>query len=280
MSKLFEAISNLEADTGQAVIDSPFRTGHSGAPSEPGNENKVKKTLVLAAGILILALSGGSGVLYLSKRLATSGNTGHWSSFSQKPLATGHAQKETLTLKRENRPVSEHKLPGAIPGSTSKDLNTAKASLKRQLEEIQEKHAGQASLEPDHLKRPDSALAKTNKLPPLKNKFQPQAKGLMPFVSNPLILDSHQKRLLYRAEKLRKNGNQAEALAIYKRIWQQTKNPMVANNLAAILMEKEKFREALNVLEQAVKISPKDQDLQYNLSQLQQFLKKPQRTTR
>ena len=73
--------------------------------------------------------------------------------------------------------------------------------------------------------------------------------------------------MLFQAERLRKKGDNISATRLYEKIWRKTKNPMVANNLAALLMEQERYKEAKEILKRAIKLSPNDEDLKYNLEQ-------------
>lgn len=73
------------------------------------------------------------------------------------------------------------------------------------------------------------------------------------------------KRLLYRAEKLRAQGDYSRALRIYKDAWQEEPVPALANNIAAILINSHDFVEAEHFLRQALQLSPEDEDLRFNL---------------
>ena len=72
------------------------------------------------------------------------------------------------------------------------------------------------------------------------------------------------KRLLYQAERARQMGDMASASQFFAKSWQTLKDPAVANNLAATLIEQKKFTEALAVLNEALRLAPGDEDLLHN----------------
>ena len=287
MSKLFEAISNLEADNGQAVVDSPFRvetTGFTGVESR----GRPRKTLAIAIGILIITLTAGSGALFLLKKLTVSNRN----PVSRQELAREKGLKGKIMAT----------VPGAIKGHQETTKNLSEDSPRTKAEKKEE--VAVKALLNDALKkdsRTDSAsvsplkkeLSRTKWVEKealsglnrsLKSKPGPKPlHGAMkpaPLTSNPLILNGHEKRLLYRAEKFRKLGLKEQALAIYQRVWEKSRNPLVANNLAALLMDKGRYEKALKILEQAAKVSPSDEDIKYNLEQLRLFLSKTETLSR
>ncbi len=73
------------------------------------------------------------------------------------------------------------------------------------------------------------------------------------------------KRLVYRAEKLRAQGDVAAALKLYKQAWDISPNPALANNMAAILISTAQYAKAEKYLQQGLNIAPEDADLLYNL---------------
>ena len=287
MSKLFEAISNLEADSGQAVVDSPFRVETTGF-SDVESRGRPRKTLAMAIGILIITLAAGSGALFLLKKLAVP---------DEKPVFIQEPAREKGLVSKIPALI-----PRAIKGHQDLIKNLSEDSPKTRVEKKEEvavktlenkapkKENGTDSALVSPLKKESSistegakgALSALNRS--FKSKPGPKAlHGVMipaQLGSNPLVLNGHEKRLLYRAEKLRKLGLKEQALAIYQRIWEKSRNPLVANNLAAMLMEKGRYEKALEILEQAVKVSPSDEDLKYNLEQLRLFLGKTKTASR
>ena len=287
MSKLFEAISNLEADSGQAVVDSPFRVETTGF-SDVESRGRPRKTLAMAIGILIITLAAGSGALFLLKKLAIPDEK---PVFIQEP-ARGKGLESKIPALTPNA-IKGHK---TLIENLSEDSPKTKVEKKEEVavkalkNEAPKKENGTDSALASPLKRESSistrgakgALSALNRQ--LKSKPGPKALhgAMIPaqLASNPLVLNGHEKRLLYRAEKLRKLGLKEQALAIYQRIWEKSRNPLVANNLAAMLMEKGRYGKALEILEQAVKVSPSDEDLKYNLEQLRLFLGKTETASR
>ncbi len=83
-----------------------------------------------------------------------------------------------------------------------------------------------------------------------------------------MIRDKQQverKRLLYRAEQQRINGNLDLALELYIEAWDTGGGAGVANNIAAILIGKKEYILAEEYLRKALAIAPSDRDLLYNL---------------
>ena len=73
------------------------------------------------------------------------------------------------------------------------------------------------------------------------------------------------KRLVYRAEKLRVQGDAAAALKLYKQAWSISPTPALANNMAAILIGTEQYTKAESYLQKGLQLAPTDNDLLYNL---------------
>ncbi len=287
MSKLFEAISNLEADNGQAVVDSPFRVETTGF-SDVKSRGRSRKILAIAIGILIITLAAGSGALFLLKKLAVSNRN----PVSGQELATEKGLKGKImsavpvAMKGQPETIKNHWEDSPKTKVEKKEEVTVMA----QENEAPKKKNGTDSALVSPLKKETSistggakaAISGLNRQ--LKGDSWPKplhgAMKPVPLASNPLILNGHEKRLLYRAEKLRKLGLKEQALAIYQRVWEKSRNPLVANNLAALLMDKGRYEKALKILEQAAKVSPLDEDIKYNLEQLRLFLGKTETLSR
>ncbi len=73
------------------------------------------------------------------------------------------------------------------------------------------------------------------------------------------------KRLVYRAENLRVQGDVAAALELYRQAWSILPNPALANNMAAILIGTEHYSKAETYLQKGLQLAPEDDDLLYNL---------------
>jgi len=78
-------------------------------------------------------------------------------------------------------------------------------------------------------------------------------------------MDRRHKQMVQTAEECRNRGDFAEAARLYRKVWEKSGDPLVANNLAASLMMLGKNREALAILQQALERHPGDADLEYNL---------------
>ncbi len=277
MSKLFEAINRLEADTGQAVVESPF-----GPELMDGSETKpkhnAKKTLILASVLLILAVAAGFGVLFMSKKMAmfdTPRTEPHAIKPDKKPIQL--PEKTTSQIKQIGKDLKANV-------TFQKDNSQTKADIEELLEKTTVMRSSSKAKKEINDINTEEVVKKEKKVDknpinsnstrsiPVSSKSNFTKQNLAPLVSNPLILNTRQKRLLYRAEKLRKSGLKEQALDLYKKLWKRSHNPLIANNLAAMLMEKGLYHQARNILEQAVTISPEDNDLRYNLEQVKAFL--------
>lgn len=88
------------------------------------------------------------------------------------------------------------------------------------------------------------------------------------------IIDKTTKmnRWLHQAERHRRNGEWEGAVVLYAKIWEVSKRPEIANNLAASLIQLDRPKEALTILESGLERSPIDKDLQDNLELVKQIL--------
>lgn len=73
------------------------------------------------------------------------------------------------------------------------------------------------------------------------------------------------ERDLQRAEDLRRSGDFEEAAVIYRAVWLKTGDVRVANNLGAALLAVGRPQEAADVLKEALKKAPEDEDIKFNL---------------
>ncbi|TKB08221.1 tetratricopeptide repeat protein [Desulforhopalus sp. IMCC35007] len=79
-------------------------------------------------------------------------------------------------------------------------------------------------------------------------------------------------RWLHQAELYRHEGEWEGAITLYRKVWETSKDPNVANNLAAALMEIDRPEEALEILKAGSIAAPEDRDIRLNLSIIQQML--------
>ncbi|MCP3890158.1 MAG: tetratricopeptide repeat protein [Desulfobulbaceae bacterium] len=94
------------------------------------------------------------------------------------------------------------------------------------------------------------------------------------FTENQVIDNSFKiKQWLYQAEQLRKKDDWQGAVVLYARLWQIAKQPEIANNLAASLMQLNRNKEAYTILESGLLIAPKDRELIQNFEIVKQLIK-------
>ena len=267
MSKLFEAINRLEADTGQVVVESPF--GLETADRYEAKSDKTwRKTLLLAGVIFIFALGIGFGLLFLSKKLTSQATSIKNYPFVQRSL------DNTKKTQKIARLQLDHDISQKV--NVAQPLSQTRRSVKSLKEKEDSDKIIRVKIPKPYNKHAISKdFSVKDRIPFQVRKVSGTTvvkQNLSSFMSNPLVLTSRQKRLLYRAEKFRKAGLKEQALDIYKKIWAKSHNPLVANNLAAMLMEKGQYQEAKEILVQAIGLSPDDNDLKFNLRQVKDFL--------
>ena len=77
--------------------------------------------------------------------------------------------------------------------------------------------------------------------------------------------EASRKRLLYRAESERIQGDSSAALLLYQQAWEMGPDPGLANNIAAVLIGFQEYSQAEIYLLEALKLAPGDKDLLFNL---------------
>ncbi|BHH84484.1 tetratricopeptide repeat protein [Desulforhopalus sp. 52FAK] len=77
---------------------------------------------------------------------------------------------------------------------------------------------------------------------------------------------------LHQAELYRYEQEWEGAIILYQRVWEISKNPDVANNLAAALIEVNRVDEAHIILKETSAAAPHDPDIQQNLRIVEQIL--------
>ncbi len=77
-------------------------------------------------------------------------------------------------------------------------------------------------------------------------------------------------RWLHQAELYRHQGDWESAISLYKKVFTITKDPAVANNLAAALIQLHRLEEAHAILEEAGRMAPDDPDIEQNLKVIKQ----------
>ncbi len=263
MSKLFDAITKLEAETDQGPIEIPF----SGGP--PKNVvSKKRQTQNILLGIVIFLILSGLLLIYLIQNGPFVNKA-----FSPPSLKKEHHIKEKVN---PNDVLLKRKAPNLNDKTT--ELSTSKEKVssfsknpvifkRKQIEELEKKIQ---ALEKQKITSKNNKHKKGVQKAYLKRTKSVEEIHLLQ-KRTPKILSFREKKLLFQAERLRKKGDDISATRLYEKIWRKTKNPMVANNLAALLMEQERYKEAKEILKKAIKLSPNDEDLKYNLEQLKGF---------
>ncbi|MFT5700358.1 MAG: tetratricopeptide (TPR) repeat protein [Desulforhopalus sp.] len=101
--------------------------------------------------------------------------------------------------------------------------------------------------------------------------YEEQTSAYSPF-RTPTDDKVRSSRWLHQAELYRHEGEWEGAIALYRRVWDISKDPNVANNLAAALIEVERPEEALEILQEARIAAPNDRDIKQNLEIIKQML--------
>lgn len=259
MSKLFETINRIEAGTAQGVVESPF--GKDLTPLlHPARDGALLRRLLSVAVIFLFFVSGGLGVLFFSRTLSQL-----QAPVMEKPA--DQATKETQSAlahvpRKEESPAPKEALP-----ESKVELKKGYSAIRSQVPVGNGKTGKSSSVSITS----ENSIMPFEKAGPFSRELS-RKKQLASVSVNPLVLSLRQKKFLYQAEKLRKEGRLDQALELYRKIWNKTPNPLVANNIAAVLMGLGHYSEARDVLESALKISPNDQDIKFNLAQLNMLL--------
>ncbi len=264
MSKLFDAITKLEAETSQGPIEVPFS-----ADTEKTGASKKRLTKNILLGIVVFLVLSGLLAVYLTQNgpFLNVNKTFYAPPTIKKvhPVKKEIAPENVMANKNTaNSNDNATKLP-ARNKSVSSSLNKTPLTFNReQIEGLEKKIQ---TLEKQKIAPKDHNPKREVQKTPLKK--TESVKGIRLLQKRtPRILSFRDKKLLFQAERLRKEGDMISAIRLYKKIWERTQNPLVANNLAALLMKQERYREAKEILQKAIKLSPDDEDLRYNLEQL------------
>ena len=93
-----------------------------------------------------------------------------------------------------------------------------------------------------------------------------------PEVATAVVDQSAQiSRWLHQAERLRMDGEWESAATLFLKVWENSGNPAVANNLAASLIRLDRPEEAYGILKEALEKTPDDKDLQSNFILVRQL---------
>ena len=276
MSKLFEAISQLENSANQSAVEMPFKAS--------GQKGKglhfLKNKILILSGLIILA--GVCLVFFMEDSIKL---------FFKKTTAKQHYYAETNELDRPlNEEFQNEKLKNNLNKITqsnkTENLDLKKIAL--HYKKIQKNTKLTQKNISSHIKSATKSKQIHNelkKLIPTNDTLQKHDYHQVVKIKkqknitkkNPNVLTFRHKKLLFQAERFRKKGELNRALMIYKKIWNDTKNPLVANNLAAILIEKGDYKKAEEILKTAIKLRPHDEELIYNLSVVTSYLKQSQK---
>ena len=264
MSRLFEALNSLESTTAGIQELPVFEKGE---PESRKAGRMAKRQVIILPLIISAAVVLGAVFYWLSSTLNTreireAGGTVQKAAKAESAitgtgLEKGPAAPDETGIKMHKRP-SQKKQAALIPGNQGRVLeehtppfytkSRRERPLSRSISSNTKKSGGAAAEGPSY------GLGRIRIRP-----------------SSSRILNSRQKRLLYRAEILRKNGDMEEAAAIYEKIWQQTRNAQVGNNLAGLLILNRDLDKARGILNSVIKINPDDPDIKYNMSLLERL---------
>ncbi len=259
MSRLFEALQSIEKRQSGGSSDPavPF----SGTAQTAPVQSRSRPLLLYAGIILLITATAGIGVFIVNMLEETS-------------------QKQ-ITVKDPAMPVAEETGIAGLPRPESvqhKTFDAVKSSRSG-------KYSGRK------VQNPAELLSTLPKVPAKKivtqkglNKHDKDSEVHVPSkaansrvqaVSRetvrplPGLFTPETKRMLQQAEELRVHGRMKDAAEVYETLWRRTKNPLVANNLAACLMMSNNTKKARKVLEKALEQNPDDSDLRYNLQIIQ-----------
>ena len=242
MSRLFDALESIEKRQNG-------RPGNWTTPfaSEKGTPKggKGQFFLLLAAGLLLLVTATAGGVIYFN--------------VDKTEVADLPPQPRL-----PDRDIGRTSIPAVAHSGKAKHL-TSQAITHTSPGPASANAAGKSGLKV--VKLAESTHRRRNRAMAIT---QDQAKSPGPVKKRAAIFSPDIKRMLQQAEELRDSGKIGDAERIYEKLWQRTRNPLIANNLAACLIISGELRKARRILEKALKLNPDDPDLHYNLKILEE----------
>jgi tetratricopeptide (TPR) repeat protein len=261
MSELFNALQKLEEQNSQEVAKPP--------PVTVAENQKTKRTppylksllllllLITAAGFCLVFFWSQQAELFLSQIIQQSENS------AAPPIVGKIVEPGAAVTPSVDKKEYERSTPTV--STTDKEKNTNPASLKPiQIKNLRVTRESAIFLSKQQPSPEPSAVEG------LPTRQQVDKKKTFAQEIRKKQKDIEYKRFLYRAEKLRIQGETTRALTIYKKAWKIKQKPALANNIAAILLQSNSYQEAEHFLLQALKLNPEDPDLQYNLNIAQQ----------
>ncbi len=266
MSKLFDTLKRLEAQEKSRDHSIESLGKNLGECSSKREDFPYVKKLILPLAILVASIGAGYVVSYLVSEhlfLRTHGQPVQSAKPHKLPksvsIQAGHdnAQPNSLPPKKKIRQDDPDVLKKVSPQNEQpKVIEKTELELRKLLEDVKKvsapKNAEQKVIE-------KSQKVTSTEETPLKVTI------MDPYSSQKTL------RLIHLAEELRIKGDIEGAVNIFKQLWHETFDPLVANNLGALLILMGKYSEAKDVLETALKISPQDEDLKYNYLLIRQL---------
>ncbi len=287
MSRLFDALDSIEK---RESAESEGRLPSFSNPCSSTAPSRRHGLLLLVAGVLIMVLASAAWVFFM--RHGTGGPAGpgipaNMASTSILQNFTKEMAQASSTRQHETaRSVKQHAQGPAMPlnhgaagPSASTDTLTKETS-----KEVSQKISNEISHNRE--KRAHEPPARTSAMTSNRDtgkdthtpKHQQDRNSAATSVSSWQkqrrlktfgIFSADVKRMLQQAEELQNSGDIRQAADIYENLWDNTQSPLIANNLAACLIVCGRLQEAKAVLKSALKITPHDPDLLYNLSLVQ-----------
>ncbi|OCC15087.1 hypothetical protein DBT_1573 [Dissulfuribacter thermophilus] len=264
MSRLFETLKRLEAQ-GKS-LDDPVVTAEKNIGEDPSlknTSNLIKRLRLPVAILLMSALIGYLLSTWILDYITVDTNN------SSKKMNNSRAIIEQVSEKHLNK---KNKLPSSslkreVPKITINNISKTNLVLKPKGNQVT--NTTKSKLELKNLLNEIQSLkgkttkaegqSKTNREKSLSPRAEEKITIKDPYASQKTL------KLIQLAEELRMSGDLNGSVNIYRRLWKETHSPLVANNLGAILILMGKYKEAKNLLETAIKLSPDDEDLKYNL---------------
>jgi len=251
MSELFKALQKLE-EQNEVEVPPPFSS--SSGHKKPKNSPPFLKSVLVC--VLLLVVTGVClGLVWFAKDSLLSSFT---------VLTSGADIKKEQNIPVID-PVSELSPDNGLQAATL--LPEPEPAVQKSFSPAKEPPPLKKEVTSQYDTKKESSVAETH----IEIHPKIQKASLEKYTENSTSdMEKEQDRLrqrkqIYRAEKIREQGDLPKALLLYKKAWSFGPDPDIANNLAALLIQSGKYDEAIQYLQQVLPLAPDDEDLIFNL---------------
>lgn len=282
MSKLYDVISRLDKISPQDEKDTPALEIPFHPP--PRSRSPLLRVVLLSVLLILLGLGCLAGIVWWKNSLAVKPSPvkNHLVSLSQVeqqiPASTGTAADipvpSTVNAAFSSSVFDEEIAVEDI--EKEKEISALEQGSEHRMDESAGVSAVTSTRAAEGNAAPAETIASTAVSDGKGTVVEPDALPVRHNISTPptaLVFDesSQISRWLYQAEQHRRNGEWAAAADLFRRVWNISGSPAVANNLAACLIRLGQLGEAGTILDKALQKTPDDRDLFSNRQLVEQL---------